>query len=69
MNPIPKARGIPPLTKAETTGNAWYRLLAAISKPDVITIVAFCTICLLTMLNVILRFPDLGSLIELYNQF
>jgi hypothetical protein len=69
MNPLPKARGILPLTQAKPTGNAWYRLLAAISKPDFITIVALCAIGLLTMLNVMLRFPDLGSLIEQYNQF
>jgi hypothetical protein len=69
MNPLPKARGIPPPTQAKTTGTAWYGLLAAISKPNFITIVAFCTIGLLTMLNVILRFPDLGSLVEQYNQF
>jgi hypothetical protein len=69
MIPLPKARGIPALTQAKTKKNAWYRLLAAISKPDFITIVAFCTIGLLTTLNVILRFPNLGSLIELYNQF
>jgi hypothetical protein len=69
MNSLPKARGIPPLTQAKTTGTAWYRLLAAISEPHFITIVAFCTIGLLTLLNVMLRFPDLGSLIEQYNQF
>jgi hypothetical protein len=69
MNPLAKARGLPTLTQAKTTGNAWYRLLAAISKPDFITIVAFCTIGLLTTLNLILRFPDFGAIIEQYNQF
>ncbi len=68
MNPLSKARGIPPLTHAETE-TAWYRLLAAVSKPDFITVVAFCAIGLLMTLNVMLRFPNLGSLIELYNQF
>jgi hypothetical protein len=69
MNTLTKARGIPPLAQAKTTGNSWYRLLAAISKPDFITIVAFCTIGLLTMLNLILRFPNFGAIIEQYNQF
>jgi hypothetical protein len=69
MNPTPKARGIPPLTQAETTGDAWYRLPTAISKPHFITIAAFCTIGLLTMLNLILRFPSFGAIIEQYNQF
>ena len=67
---LPSARGIPPLTQqpgaARTT---WHRLLAAMLNPDFITIVVFCTIGLLTTLNVILRFPNFGSLIELYNQF
>jgi hypothetical protein len=44
-------------------------LLAAISKPDFVTIIAFCTIGLLTTLNLILRFPDFGAIIEQYNQF
>jgi hypothetical protein len=69
MNSIPKARSISPLTQAKTTGTAWYRLPAAISNPNFITIAAFWAIGLLTMLNVMLRFPDLGSLIERYNQF
>lgn len=69
MNPLPKARGIPPLTEAKTTGDAWHSFLAAISKPDFITIVALCTIGLLTALNLILRFPNFGAIIEQYNQF
>ena len=69
MTSLPKAHGILPLTQAKTATAAWYRLVDAISKPDFIMIVAFCAIGLLTMLNVMLRFPDLGSLIERYNQF
>lgn len=69
MNPSPNARGILPLTQAKTTGSAWYRLLAVISKPNFITIAAFCAIGLLTMLNLIFRFPNFGAIIEQYNQF
>lgn len=69
MNPPSKARGVSALTPATTTGTRRHRLLAAISRPDFITIVAFCLIGLLLTLNVILRFPGLGSLIESYNQF
>ena len=69
MNPSPKAHGIPPLTHLKTAGTVWFRLLAQISKPDFVTIVVFCTIGLLTALNVILRFPDFGAVIEQYNQF
>ena len=69
MNPLPKVRDIPSLTQAKSTENACYRLLAAISKPDFITIVAFFLIGGLTALNLILRFPDFGAVIEQYNQF
>lgn len=69
MNSISKARGISPLTQAKATGTAWYRLPAAISNPNFIATAALCAIGLLIMLNVMLRFPDLGSLIERYNQF
>jgi hypothetical protein len=44
-------------------------LVATTTNPDLIAIVALCAIVLLTMINVILRFPDLGALIERYNQF
>jgi hypothetical protein len=69
MNPSPKAYGIPPLTHLKTAGTVWFRLLALISQPDFIVVVAFCAIGLLTTLNVILRFPDFGAVIEQYNQF
>jgi hypothetical protein len=69
MNPLPKARGIPSLTQAKTAGAAWHKLLAEISKPDFVATIAFCAIGLLVTLNVILRFPDFGRVIELYNQF
>jgi hypothetical protein len=69
MKPLSRARGIPPLTQAKVTGIPWHTLLDAISKPDFIMIVVFCTIGLLTMLNVTQRFPDFGAVIEEYNQF
>ena len=69
MTSLPKAHGILPLTQAKTTETAWHRLLAVISKPDFVATVVFCTIGLLTMLNVMLRFPGLGAIIEQYNQF
>jgi hypothetical protein len=69
MKPLSRARGIPPLIQAKVAGIPWHTLLDAISKPDFIMIVVFCTIGLLTMLNVILRFPNFGVVIEQYNQF
>ena len=37
--------------------------------PDLIATVLFCAIGLLVMLIVMRSFPDLGALIERYNQF
>jgi hypothetical protein len=42
---------------------------AASCESDLIVIVQFCAIGLLVMLIVMLSFPDLGALIEQYNQF
>ena len=39
------------------------------TDPDLIAVVTFCVLGLLVAFNVILRFPDLGALIEQYNQF
>jgi hypothetical protein len=69
MNPSPKAHGILPLTHLKTARTVWFKFLALISKPDFIAVVAFCAIGLLTTLNLILRFPDFGAVIEQYNQF
>jgi hypothetical protein len=47
----------------------YHRLVATLTDPDLIAVVTFCVLGLLIALNVILRFPDLGALIEQYNQF
>jgi hypothetical protein len=36
---------------------------------DLLLVLGFCALGLVIMLNVMLRFPDLGTLIERYNQF
>jgi hypothetical protein len=46
-----------------------WKTVATLTDPDLIAIVAFCVLGLLVALNVILRFPDLGALIEQYNRF
>jgi hypothetical protein len=38
-------------------------------NPEFLTVVAFSAIGILAMLNVMLLFPDLGTLIAQYNQF
>ena len=47
----------------------WPAFLAIFSNPDLPTIVAFCLLGLLLTLSFILRFPDLGAVIEQYNRF
>jgi hypothetical protein len=42
---------------------------AANTKADLFLVFAMCAIGLLTTLDVMLRFPDLGALIASYNQF
>ena len=62
------------LTKPEShrtqrADTVWSQLVAAIIDPDLHAVVAFCLIGILLTLNLILRFPDLGAVIEQYGQF
>jgi hypothetical protein len=76
MTLLPEARhSLPPLPPAKSTGRparitttAW-RAVAAIMTPDLLAVVTFCLVGLLLALNLILRFPDFGAVIEQYNQF
>jgi hypothetical protein len=54
------------IQKAETV---WSQLFVAVTDRDLQAVVAFCLIVFLLTLNFILRFPNLGTLIEQYNQF
>jgi hypothetical protein len=74
MTRLPKAYDFPPLIKstdrhAKTTKIAWYRMVATIMNPDLLAVIAFCLIGVLLALNIILRFPEFGAVIEQYNQF
>ena len=40
-----------------------------VTDPNLHAVIAFCLIGFLLMLNVMLRFPDLGAIIAQYNQF
>ena len=51
------------------TASRWDAFLAMFSNPDLPTIVAFCLLGLLLTLSLMLRFPDLGAVIEQYNRF
>ena len=70
MTQFPMRRELQPSTKhvgrrIKVAETVWSRLV----NPDFIVIVIFCAIGLLLTINVILRFPELGALIERYNQF
>jgi hypothetical protein len=51
------------------TNTAWRHSVSPMTNPDLHSIVALCTIAILTLTNLFFRFPDLGALIERYNQF
>jgi hypothetical protein len=55
--------------RARKTTPAWSWLVAASRDANLIVIVLFCAIGLLVTVNLMLRFPDLGTLIAQYNQF
>jgi hypothetical protein len=74
MTLLPEAhRSLPPKKSpgrpASIAETAWRKAVAAIMTSDLSAVVAFCLIGLLLALNLILRFPDLGAVIEQYNQF
>jgi hypothetical protein len=74
MTHLPKAHDFLPPTKstgltASTTKAYLRRAVSATLTPDLLVIAAFCLIGLLSTFNMVLRFPDLGAVIEQYNQF
>jgi hypothetical protein len=58
--PTVVVRSYPPPSAAAVL---WSRVRDVVTNPELHSIVAFCTIGLLVMLNVMIRFPDLGALI------
>jgi hypothetical protein len=74
MTLLPEARQSPPPAKSTArptsiAKTAWLQAVSTILTPDLSAIVAFCLIGLLLALNLMLRFPDFGAVIEQYNQF
>jgi hypothetical protein len=53
----------------EATESGWPGFVAVITNTGLLAVVVFCLIGLLLALNFILLFPDLGAVIEQYNQF
>ena len=52
----------PASRQSQSTETTWF-------NSDLFAVVAFCLIGLLLSLNLVLRFPDFGAVIEQYNQF
>jgi uncharacterized membrane protein YdfJ with MMPL/SSD domain len=55
--------------RTRRTETEWSRLVTVIANPDLQAVVAFYLIGFLLTLNLILRFPDFGAIIEQFNQF
>jgi hypothetical protein len=47
----------------------WAAFVAMVAVPDFVAVATFCAIGLLVVLNLLLRFPDYGAVIEQYNLF
>jgi len=60
---------MPTELRAKKAVPEWSLPATALSDPNLIATVQFSVIGLLVMLIVILTFPDLGTIIEQYNQF
>jgi uncharacterized membrane protein YdfJ with MMPL/SSD domain len=74
MGHLPDIRKLQPLEKPKgrqvrADETRWDRFVTRTTNPDLLAVVVFCVIGLLIFLNFILRFPDLGALLEQYNQF
>jgi hypothetical protein len=71
MTRLPKAHDFLPLIKStdrysNIAKTAWYLV---VTNPDLLAVIAFCLSGVLLALNMILRFPDFGAVIEQCNQF
>jgi hypothetical protein len=52
-----------------TDETRWAKFAAMTSNPDLLVVVAFCVVGVLAAFYFAFRFPDLGAMIEQYNQF
>jgi hypothetical protein len=71
MRRAPVIRELQPLWKSDPrpARTGWSRFVAAITNPDLIAMVFFCTIGFLITINIVLRFPDFGASMEQLQQF
>jgi hypothetical protein len=67
LQPLPPTKSTERQAKAQET--IWTKFVTMAADPEFLLVVGFCLIGLLIALNLILRFPDFGAVIEQYNQF
>ena len=64
-----RTRRNPAALQVKAPKTVYHWLVATITNPDLISVVAFCVIGLLVTANVVLRFPDFGLMVEQLEQF
>jgi hypothetical protein len=73
MTALPRLGDFLPVVKsggsADSTKTQWHQFVTTMTNPDLIAKVAVCAIALLTMIILMLCFPNLGALIGSYNLF
>jgi hypothetical protein len=69
VNREPQLRTKPTGRLVNAGGTLWTKIVTLANDPDLVPIVAFCTIGLLIVLNVMLRFPNIGAVIAQSNLF
>ena len=72
MTHLPVSRDLQPLRQSKATrpaSTARHSFLAAINSSDLPIIVAICLAGLFLTLNFMMRYPDVGGLIQQYNMF
>jgi hypothetical protein len=65
----PQLRTKPTGRLVNAEGTLWTKIVALAADPDLVPIVAFCTIGLLIALNMMLRIPNIGAVIAQSNLF
>lgn len=72
MTHLPVSRDLQPLPQSrpsQTTPTPWSRFAKAFSTSDFPVIVAISLAGLLLMLNFMMRYPDVGAVIQQYNLY
>jgi hypothetical protein len=72
MTHLNVSRDLQPLPQSRTSrpaSTAWGRFVQSTNSSDLPIIIAICLAGLLLMLNFLVRYPDVGAVIQQYNMF